>query len=116
MKNLYIDGQPDSNHKNCRYRIIADGTEYWLTGCIFEYLTRLAMATALNCPVTAKDLDKHGNVYKYLYRLKKELSGIEIICDSIGNYRLGINSKEIRFNHRQLAKYPHYDISKMFHM
>ena len=115
MKNLTLDGQPSSDRNDCRFKVVAEGRTYWLTARPFEYLVKLAMATSLEITVHVDELGK-ARVYQNLGRLKEELPGLGIISVGDGHYRLDIKPKKIKFNRDQLAKYPHHEISRMFHV
>ena len=113
VKTLTLDGQPSSPRNDCRFRVVADGREHWLTARPFEYLVKLAMATSLKITVHVDELGK-ARVYQNIGRLKSELPGLGIRSVGDGHYRLDMKPQNIKFNRDQLSKYPHHEISKMF--
>ncbi len=114
MKHLLIDGQPSSCHKNCRYRVVYDGQEYYLQGRQFEVLLKIALGTIRGKYAHLTDLGVGLEVYQSIYLLRRAIPDLEIISNGTGCYRLNLELKNIWFNRTDLVKYPNHEIRKIF--
>ena len=96
---ITLDGTPQNNSQQCRFRVYFNGEEYWLTMKSFSYLVRLAVARtgSIDGWLSKYDLDDYLTG-RYIYRVKQEIP-VLIINDTSGHYRLGMQPKHIHFNH-----------------
>lgn len=110
---LILDGTPHEKSVG-RRRIYLGGKEKYLTAEMFRYLVQLAIARTLNPDgsVDGSELDGGSGLWmRYLYRLRKE-SGLMTKTNHSGRVKLGIDPKQIFYNHRQLATLQDYRITK----
>ncbi len=101
-----------------KYTVIIDGKRTLLSYKSFKYLFKLAWAVFKKEGgwIHKLDLEEGENQGKYIYRLKKELSGSgELLIENnrVGCYRLNLKKEQIHLNLKTLENFQDFEIEQL---